>query len=117
MDFHEVSYEHSMLLKEGSQQLCQVRGSMGSRRSGSLLNSPKKQSATWYTLYGGACVQQRRFSLELVKDLGVHGGGHDISVGDAVLAVLVLQVHFQLPQVDWGQSCPRPALPHKVEDL
>ena len=42
-------------------------------------------------------VKKGRFSLELVKDLGVHGRGHDISVSDAPLAVLVLQVHFQLP--------------------
>ncbi len=53
-----------------------------------------RQSATCYIKYGG---KKERFSLELVKDLGVHGGGHDISVGDAILAVLVLQVHLQLP--------------------
>ena len=31
-------------------------------------------------------------SLEVIKDLGVHGRGHDIPVADAVLAMLFFQV-------------------------
>ncbi len=92
MDFHEVSYEHNMLVKEGNQK--PAIPSMGE--------------------YG---AKTEKCSLELVKDLGVHGGGHDVPVGDAPLAVLVLQVHFQLPEVDWGQPCPWSPLPTHLKSV
>ena len=38
----------------------------------------------------GAAIQQH--SLQVIKDLGVHGRGHDISVADTVLAMLLFQV-------------------------
>ena len=43
--------------------------------------------------------------LEVIKDLGVHGRGHDIPVRDAVLAMPLLQIVFQLAKVDWQEAC------------